>query len=190
MYIRHFPASATVVRPFKRISSSSTLRTAVIMSESLPTPDGSMRIRSGLNCSMTLWSAARKSPVRLQQIQPEFSSLTATPASFIKPPSMPISPNSFSMRTSFSPAYASAISFLISVVLPAPRKPEKISTFTMCSSLYINIIKIVRQNISVQSYYITFLHLFKLFCRNIVMFVIYLFLRGKLLEKYPFLSVK
>ena len=37
-------------------------------------------------------------------MQPEFISVTSMPASFMKPPSTPISPNSFSMRTSFSPA--------------------------------------------------------------------------------------
>ena len=47
------------------------------------------------------------------------------------PPSMPISPNSFSIRTTCWPAKASLMSFLISVVLPAPRKPEKISILVM-----------------------------------------------------------
>ena len=37
------------------------------------------------------------------------------------------------MRTTFSPESASLSSFLISVVLPAPRKPEKISIFVMVS---------------------------------------------------------
>ena len=60
-------------------------------------------------------------------MQPEFSSFTWMPASRMKPPSMPISPNSFSMSTSFSPPKASWMSFLIRVVLPAPKKPEKIS---------------------------------------------------------------
>ena len=64
-------------------------------------------------------------------MQPEFISLICTPASFKKPPSMPISPNSFSISTIFCPAQTSAISFLISVVLPAPRNPEKIVTFVI-----------------------------------------------------------
>ena len=64
-------------------------------------------------------------------MQPEFISLICTPESLRKPPSMAISPNSFSISTIFSPVYASAISFLISVVLPAPRKPEKISIFVI-----------------------------------------------------------
>ena len=51
--------------------------------------------------------------------------------SFRKPPSMPISPNSFSIRTTFWPAKDSLMSFLIRVVLPAPRKPEKISIFVI-----------------------------------------------------------
>jgi len=53
------------------------------------------------------------------------------PDSFRKPPSMPISPNSFSIRTTFWPAKDSLMSFLIRVVLPAPRKPEKISIFVI-----------------------------------------------------------
>jgi hypothetical protein len=60
-------------------------------------------------------------------MQPAFSSLIWMPDSFKKPPSMPISPNSFSMSTTFWPAKDSLMSFLIRVVLPAPRKPEKIS---------------------------------------------------------------
>jgi len=81
-----------------------------------------------------------KSPTSEQQMQPEFISVTSMPASFIKPPSMPISPNSFSIRTTFSPESASLSSFLISVVLPAPRKPEKISIFVMVSiSLWVYI---------------------------------------------------
>ena len=67
-------------------------------------------------------------------MQPEFISLICTPESLRKPPSMAISPNSFSISTIFSPVYASAISFLISVVLPAPRKPEKISIFVIKES--------------------------------------------------------
>ena len=45
-------------------------------------------------------------------------------ASFRKPPSMPISPNSFSMRTVLLPSRVSFKSFLIRVVFPAPKKPE------------------------------------------------------------------
>ena len=68
-------------------------------------------------------------------MQPEFSSLTWMPASRMKPPSMPISPNSFSIRTMRSPTKHSWISFLMSVVLPAPRKPEKISILVLFSAM-------------------------------------------------------
>ena len=107
------------------------LLTARITSLNLPTPDGSIRILSGAYSESTFSSAFSKSPTRLQQIQPEFISFTLMPASCINPPSIPISPNSFSMRTTFSPLYASFISFLISVVFPAPKKPEKISIFVI-----------------------------------------------------------
>ena len=90
-----------------------------------------MRMRSGWNCSMTLPRASPKSPTREQQMHPEFISEISMPASLRKPPSMPISPNSFSMRTIFSPLRASSSSFLISVVLPAPRKPEITFTFVI-----------------------------------------------------------
>ena len=64
-------------------------------------------------------------------MQPEDISLIWMPESFRKPPSMLISPNSFSMSTSFSPGNASASSFLIRVVLPAPRKPDTMSIFVI-----------------------------------------------------------
>ena len=75
-----------------------------------------------------------KSPTREQQMHPADISLIWTPDSFRKPPSMLISPNSFSMSTSFSPGKASASSFLMRVVLPAPRKPETMSILVMVSS--------------------------------------------------------
>ena len=50
----------------------------------------------------TSFNAVPKSPTKEQQIHPEFISVTSTPASFKKPPSIPISPNSFSISTSFS----------------------------------------------------------------------------------------
>ena len=87
-----------------------------------------MRMRSGWNSAITFCSASPKSPTREQQMQPEFISEISIPASLRKPP---ISPNSFSMRTIFSPLRASSSSFLISVVLPAPRKPEITFTFVM-----------------------------------------------------------
>jgi hypothetical protein len=59
------------------------------------------------------------------------------PASFKNPPSIPISPNSFSIRTTCSPASASESSFLIRVVFPAPRNPEIISIFAIMAFLLI-----------------------------------------------------
>ena len=93
-----------------------------------------MRMRSGWNWASTSFRALLKSPTREQQMQPEDISEIWTPDSFRKPPSMLISPNSFSIRTSFSPGKASASSFLMRVVLPAPRKPETMSIFVMVSS--------------------------------------------------------
>ena len=66
-------------------------------------------------------------------MQPEFISVTSIPASFMKPLSIPISPNSFSMRTTFSSLKTFEISSLMNVVLPAPKKPEIISTFIIYS---------------------------------------------------------
>ena len=80
---------------------------------------------------ITSFSAVPKSPTSEQQIHPEFISVMFTPASFKNPPSMPISPNSFSIRTTCCPFNASLRSFLISVVFPAPRKPEIISIFAI-----------------------------------------------------------
>ena len=65
--------------------------------------DGSIRMRSGAYSATTFSSALPKSPTSEQQMQPEFISVMAMPASCKKPPSMPISPNSFSISTSFSP---------------------------------------------------------------------------------------
>ena len=133
MYILHFAAFTTVVQAFTSAPSRSARITAFVTSLSFPTPEGSITILSGWNSSCTFLSAFEKSPTREQHIQPEFISVISMPASFIKPPSMPISPNSFSIRTIFSPAYASLMSFFISVVLPAPRKPENTSIFIYLS---------------------------------------------------------
>ena len=92
-----------------------------------------MRMRLGENCFFTSFSAVAKSPTKEQQMQPEDISDTCTPLSFKKPPSMLISPNSFSMSTSFSPSKASFSSFLMRVVLPAPKKPEIISIFVIAN---------------------------------------------------------
>ena len=102
IYILALPASTTVVRV--PITAPSTRSTARVTSLSLPTPDGSIRMRSGSKLSMTCLRAFVKSPTSVQQMQPEFISVISTPASLRKPPSMAISPNSFSIRTSFSPA--------------------------------------------------------------------------------------
>ena len=133
MYILTLVASATVTKLFSFMSGTSftVFSTATITSLSLPTPLGSMRMRSGWNCSCTSFSALLKSPTREQQMHPEDISLICTPESFRNPPSMLISPNSFSISTSFSPGKASASSFLIRVVLPAPKNPETMSIFVI-----------------------------------------------------------
>ena len=119
--------------------SSPAEATALMTSESLPTPEGSITIRSGAYSAATCLRALEKSPTSEQQIHPEFISVIFTPASCKKPPSIPISPNSFSIKTTFSPAYASLISFLISVVFPAPKKPEKMSIFVIGYPFFIYI---------------------------------------------------
>ena len=104
-------------------------------SESLPTPDGSIITRSGVYFVRTSFKERPKSPTKEQQMHPEFISRISMPESFKKPPSIPISPNSFSIRTTFSPAIASFRSFFINVVFPAPRKPEIISIFVIMTPL-------------------------------------------------------
>ncbi len=132
MYILHFPASTTATLLFKEASTSvSTFNTAFSTSESFPTPLGSIITRSGLYVSNTSFKEVPKSPTKEQQIHPLFISLISIPASFKKPPSIPISPNSFSIRTTFVSASASFKSFLINVVLPAPKKPDIISIFVI-----------------------------------------------------------
>ena len=132
IYILHLAASTMVTALLSATSmSADTSITAFITSESLPTPDGSIIIRSGLYLVSTSFKEAPKSPTREQQMQPEFISRISIPASFKKPPSIPISPNSFSIRTTCSPAMASSRSFLINVVFPAPKKPEIMSIFVM-----------------------------------------------------------
>ena len=136
IYMRTLLASATVTALFNSTSiSEATSLTAFITSESLPTPDGSMITRSGVYFVSTSARDFPKSPTREQQMQPEFISRISIPASFKKPPSIPISPNSFSIRTTFSPEIASFNRRLIKVVFPAPRKPEIISIFVI--SIYL-----------------------------------------------------
>ena len=132
IYILHLAASTMVTALFNSTSiSAETSITAFITSDSLPTPEGSMMIRSGAYLVSTSARLLPKSPTREQQMQPEFISRISIPASFKKPPSMPISPNSFSISTTCSPFTASSSSFLIKVVLPAPKKPEIISIFVI-----------------------------------------------------------
>ena len=91
--------------------------------------------RSGVYLLKISFREVAKSPTKEQQMQPEFISRTSMPASFKKPPSMPISPNSFSISTTFSPERASESNFLINVVFPAPRKPEIISTLVFAMTI-------------------------------------------------------
>ncbi len=136
IYILHFLALTTATAlPSSMGVVLLALPTARLTSLSLPTPEGSMMTRSGWYCSTTSWRARLKSPTREQQMQPEFISLIWMPESFKKPPSMPISPNSFSISTSFWPWKDSSSSFLIRVVLPAPRKPEIMSIVVIVAYL-------------------------------------------------------
>ena len=91
--------------------------------------------RSGVYFVRTSFKERPKSPTKEQQMHPEFISRISIPESFKNPPSIPISPNSFSIRTTFSPAIASFRSFFINVVFPAPRKPEIISIFVIMTPL-------------------------------------------------------
>ena len=129
IYILHLFTSTTTTELLRTVFSISALSTALVTSLSLPTPEGSMRIRSGMYSAITFRNASLKSPTKEQHIQPEFISEISIPASLRNPPSIPISPNSFSIRTIFSPLYASCINLFISVVFPAPRNPEIISIF-------------------------------------------------------------
>ena len=133
IYILHLFTSATTVKLLSSISFAAESLTVLITSESFPTPEGSMITRSGAYSSITFPSASLKSPTSEQQMHPEFISVILMPASLRNPPSMPISPNSFSIRTSFSPSYASLMSLFIRVVFPAPKKPEIISIFVITS---------------------------------------------------------
>ena len=132
IYILAFFPSTTVILPSISISASFfTFSIAFATSDNLPTPEGSIMTRSGAYSSNTFWRATLKSPTRVQQMHPEFISVISIPASFRNPPSIPISPNSFSINTSFSPVNTSWINFLMNVVFPAPKKPDIISTFAI-----------------------------------------------------------
>ena len=130
-----FTAFTTVTRAFNFTSCSFSMSiTDFITSDNLPTPDGSIRIRSGWYFVITSFKFVAKSPTNEQQIHPEFISVISIPASFKNPPSIPTSPNSFSISTICSPTKASSNIFLINVVFPAPRKPEIMSIFVMLIS--------------------------------------------------------
>ena len=113
---------------------SLTFSTALTTSESLPTPDGSIIILSGLYFSISSFKDVSKLPTSEQQIQPELISLISMPESFKKVPSIPISPNSFSIRATLSFLKELSNNFLIRVVLPAPKNPEIISTLIILVS--------------------------------------------------------
>ena len=136
IYILALLASTTATEELRITSlGRCALTHAFITSDSLPTPDGSIIILSGAYLLTTSLSAVAKSPTREQQIQPEFISVISIPASLRKPESTPISPNSFSISTTFCPLSASERSFLIRVVFPAPRKPDTTSILVIISSL-------------------------------------------------------
>ena len=103
IYILHFCASTTAQKLLSFTFVSSLISsTALITSDNLPTPDGSIIILSGLYWSNASLRALPKSPTREQHIHPEFISVISIPVSFKKPPSIPICPNSFSIIISFS----------------------------------------------------------------------------------------
>ena len=127
-----FNAFTTVTSALSLTSCSFSISiTDFMTSDNLPTPDGSIRIRSGWYLVITSFKFFPKSPTREQQIHPEFISVISMPESFKNPPSIPTSPNSFSIRTICSPLNASSIIFLINVVFPAPRNPEIMSIFVI-----------------------------------------------------------
>ena len=80
---------------------------------------------------MSSTSDFSKLPTSEQQMQPELISLIFIPLSFKKAPSIPISPNSFSIKATFSFVKQEENNFLIRVVFPAPKNPEIISTLTI-----------------------------------------------------------
>ena len=137
----HFVTSTTAVAQliFTSLPSiSSAFCTAFITSESLPTPEGSMITLSGEYFVHTSLSAAPKSPTSEQHMQPEFISLISMPVDLRNPLSMPISPNSFSIRITFSSLKLSFKSLAINVVFPAPRNPEIMSILIIFAIFFLN----------------------------------------------------
>ena len=140
MYIFALLTSTTATAVFSFTSfissfSSSISATALMTSDNLPTPEGSIKIRSGLYVAITSFKEVPKSPTNEQQIHPEFISLISIPDSFKNPPSIPISPNSFSINTTCSPTRASFNIFWIKVVFPAPKNPDTISILVISNAL-------------------------------------------------------
>ena len=126
----HFFTSTTVTAEFDSTGKSfSTSDTAFKTSESLPTPLGSIITLFGEYFSSSSLREASKSPAKEQHIQPEFISLISIPEFFRKPPSIPISPNSFSIIIVLPLSLLPSTSLFINVVFPAPRKPEITSIF-------------------------------------------------------------
>ena len=125
LYIKYLLASTIVIERFisKR---SGYLRQIAFISDSLPTPDGSIRILSGLKIFLMSFIELAKSSATEQHIQPAFISLTESPSLSRMVPSILTSPNSFSMMTVLEKSSDSLISFLIKLVLPDPRKPDTI----------------------------------------------------------------
>ena len=82
MYILHLLASTTAVKLFSCKASEPTFCTARITSLSLPTPEGSISMRSGAYSSTTFLSALPKSPTRLQQL---FGNLVENAIKYNKP---------------------------------------------------------------------------------------------------------
>ena len=114
---------------FKYSASPASL-IAFLTSLNLPTPLGSIKIRSGLKRSITSFNDDAKSPARLQQMHPCDNSLISIFASAKKSLSTLTSPNSFSISTNFSFVIFVFNNRLIKVVFPAPKKPETISILT------------------------------------------------------------
>ena len=131
----HLFASTTVTDlPGSILSFDSTSSTAFITSESFPTPLGSIITLCGSYFSSISLRLEVKSPTKEQQIQPEFISFISMPESSKNPPSIPTSPNSFSIKTVFS-FFTISSTLFINVVFPAPKNPETISIFVIIISL-------------------------------------------------------
>ena len=118
-------------------ASSATFNTAFITSDSLPTPEGSMMIRSGANWLYVLQSgaeiahqrAADATGVHLRDLH---TGIFKSRRRYFRSHRA-----EFSMRTIYWLFSASSSNFLINVVFPAPRNPEIMSIFVMLILLYL-----------------------------------------------------